>query len=216
MAKGEWRQTVEDVAIMLKILGAEHPMTVRQLFYRMVSAGAIENNVSEYGRVSRLITKARRDDRCPYEWIVDRSRPTYAPSVWKDAAEYALTISRSYRKDYWSLQPQHVELWCEKDAVIGSIHEVTDELGITVRVARGYMSATRINDIAEELVSIGKHNTILYIGDHDPSGHSIEAVAYEAVFDRCRKLDADWHSFETKRLASCQETLRCMIFHRCE
>jgi len=40
----------------------EHPMTVRQLFYRRVSAGTITNGLRDYQRVSRLITKARRDE----------------------------------------------------------------------------------------------------------------------------------------------------------
>jgi hypothetical protein len=38
-------------------------------------------------------------------------------------------VKHSYRKDHWHGQPEHVEIWVEKDAVIGSIAELADELG---------------------------------------------------------------------------------------
>jgi hypothetical protein len=201
MSKAEWHGTTEFISEMLSILEAEHPMTVRQLFYRPVSAGTITNSLGEYQRVSRLITKARRDDRCPYEYLVDRSRPTYTPNVFEDCSAYADVISRAYRKDHWELQPRHLEIWCEKDAVIGSIERTTDELGISVRVARGFMSATRVNDIAEELSSIAKPTTILFLGDHDPSGRCIEQSAHDAVLARYAEINDEGLPFEMVRLA---------------
>jgi len=201
MSRAEWPGTTEFISEMLSILGAEHPMTVRQLFYRLVSSGAIANSLGEYQRVSRLITKARRDDRCPYQYLVDRSRPTYTPNVFEDCSAYADVISRAYRKDHWELQPRHVECWCEKDAVIGSIEGTTDELGIAVRVARGFMSATRVNDIAEELSAIGKPTTILFLGDHDPSGRCIEESARAAVLARYVEIGDKDMPFEMVRLA---------------
>src|SRR5713226_1688090 len=107
-------------------------MTIRQLFYRLVSQGLIPNDRKHYQFVSRIMTKARDDGRIPFEYITDRSRPEYKVNVFTDAAEYANVMQRAYRKDYWATQPNHVELWVEKDAIIGSIQDVTDELGITV------------------------------------------------------------------------------------
>jgi hypothetical protein len=208
MSQREWTETSEAINAMLVILEAEHPMTVRQLFYRLVSSGAISNSTGEYRRVSRLITKARRDDRCPYEYLVDRSRPTYAPNVFEDCATYVSAVSCSYRKDHWELQPRHVEVWCEKDAVIGSIEGTTDKLGITVRVARGFMSATRVNDIAGDLERIGKPTTVLYIGDHDPSGHCIEQAARNAVLARYSEITDNELEFEMVRLAIHQRDIK--------
>ena len=101
-------------------------MTIRQLFYRLVSIGALENSRQDYVKVSRIMTIARNDGRVEWDAIVDRSRPDYAPSVWDDAAEYGQTLRSSYRKDYWRTQPTHVEIWVEKDAVVGSIEDLTD------------------------------------------------------------------------------------------
>src|SRR5437899_3361869 len=118
MAKAEWQETSRLIDLATAILEEQSPMTIRQLFYRLVSIKAIENSRHAFQKVSRLMTKARKDGRCSYDSIVDRSRPVYAPQVWDDPSEYAETIKRVYRKDYWHDQPEHVELWTEKDAVI--------------------------------------------------------------------------------------------------
>src|SRR6266849_4107735 len=166
MAQNEWRTTTRLVEQAAKILGEESPMTIRQLFYRLVSIAAIENNRNDYQRVSTAITKARNDGRLRFDLIVDRSRPEYSPSVFDDAAQYAHVVSRSYRKDYWQLQPQRAEVWCEKDSVIGSIEDLTGELGIMVRVARGFLSTTKAHDLAEAIARSEKPMTIFYLGDH--------------------------------------------------
>ena len=177
------------------ILEEENPMTIRQLFYRLVSVGEIPNDRASYQLVSRLMTKARDDGRCEFDWILDRSRPEYAPNVFTDAAEYAEGVKRGYRKDYWSSQPAYVELWVEKDAIIGSIQDVTDELGITIRVGRGFLSTTKAHEIAEHFKSIAEDITVFYLGDHDPSGRAIESDQYKRI------TDYGCGDFELRRLA---------------
>jgi hypothetical protein len=174
MAKGEWQKTTLLVESAVGILEIENPMTIRQLFYRLVSVGALANSRADYQRLSVVMSKARNDGRCDFDWIVDRSRPEYSPNVWKDAAGYGADIQRRYPKDYWETQPHHVELWSEKDSVIGSIEGQTDKLGITVRVGRGFMSTTRIHEIAQQFRMLKKPISVFYIGDHDPSGREIE------------------------------------------
>jgi hypothetical protein len=180
-AGGENRKTTALINAALKILAEQHPMTIRQLFYRLVSVNVIPNDLASYQRVSEAMTKSRDDDRCPFEWIADRSRPIYASSVFTDAADYADTVRSGYRKNYWATQPEHVELWVEKDAIIGSIEDIASELGITIRVGRGYWSTTSAHKIAEHFASIDKPITAFYLGDHDPSGRDIPRDLDERV-----------------------------------
>lgn len=183
MAQAEWRSTTRLIDQAGGILAEESPMTVRQLFYRLVSIGEIENSRNDYQRVSTTMTKARNDGRIGFDAIVDRSRPEYSPIVFDDAAQYARVVSKGYRKDYWQLQPQRVEVWCEKDSVTGSIEDLTDGLGITVRVARGFLSTTKAHDVAESIARSEKPMTIFYLGDHDPSGRLIERDLSERIRD---------------------------------
>lgn len=199
MAQGEWKSTTQLIEAGLRILKKENPMTIRQLFYRLVSNGTVDNSMPDYHHVSAVMTKARLDSRCPYDWIVDRSRPTYTPYVFEDPGEYAESVKTGYRKDYWADQPCHVEIWTEKDAIIGSIEPVTDELGVTVRVARGHFSTTRIHDIAQEFVlhkRRGKNIHVLYLGDHDPSGIVIQSNGSERLEELLEKSlgEGPWYS----------------------
>lgn len=202
MARGEWAETKRLIDAALSILEREQPMTIRQLFYRLVSIGEIQNSLRFYQRVSRVMTKAREDRRCPWGWIVDRSRPAYQPSVWANPSGYAEAVKRSYRKDYWASQPVHVEVWTEKDAIIGAIEEVTEEFGVTVRVYRGFQSTTRVNEIASILRSTDKPNIVFFLGDHDPSGRCIEDEGY----GRLGKHGSG--EFELKRLAIHKEDIQ--------
>ncbi len=197
MPKAETFKTRKLVEEAATILAAESPMTFRQLFYRLVSIRVLENSRADYVRVSRVMTIARSDGRVDWELIVDRSRPEYSPNVWNDAGEYAKTIRRSYRRDLWNTQPVHVEIWAEKDAVVGSIRDLTDSLGVTVRVGRGFQSTTRVHEIAEEFSEKQKQIHVYYLGDHDPSGRCIE----DELRQRVTMQNMTLNSWSVTRLA---------------
>ena len=54
--------------------GRRQPMTVRQMFYRLVSAGTIEKTELQYRAVMRAVSEMRRDGRIPFEGIADNTR----------------------------------------------------------------------------------------------------------------------------------------------
>jgi hypothetical protein len=149
-------------------------------FYALVSLMLIRNCLPDYQKVSRVMTKARDDGRVPWTWIVDRSRPSYEPLVWKDLGELGEVLERhllGFRRDYWVEQPRHVEIFAEKDTVTGSIQPVAEKYGISIETMRGFNSTSNVARAAERLirkVQEGKSVTILFLGDHDPSGVAIE------------------------------------------
>lgn len=201
MARNEWEKTTALIKVALLILSKEWPVTIRQLFYRLIGLGEIINDAKSYKLISRIMTKARRDGRCPREWICDRTRPTYEPSVWSNPKEYAEAVKRGYRRDYWQGQPYHVEIWCEKDTVTGSIQQLTDDLGISVRVGRGFNSETRVYETAQILAATGKRNVVFFLGDHDASGRDIERDWQK------RLVDNGSGPFELRRLAIHKEDI---------
>jgi hypothetical protein len=164
-------------------------MTIRQLFYRLVSQATIENRLPDYQRVSKAMTKARKDGRVPYEWIVDRSRSSYHNPGWSGLEGLGRVIENTlinYRRDYWQEQPALVEVWCEKDAVTGSIQELCDEFGVRIEPIRGFDSTTKIHEAGErfsDALDSGKNLAILYLGDHDPSGKDIERDLWKRLGD---------------------------------
>jgi hypothetical protein len=160
--------------LAVQLLEEEKPMTLRQLFYRLVSAGALANKQAEYKRLSNVMTRLRECDQVPRSWLVDHVRSTLKPSSWSGLDDFADTVRQAYRKDFWASMPHHVEVFAEKDAVAGTVQRVTHEYDVALRVCRGYASVSFAGEIAELWAKVEKPIFAYYLGDFDPSGFDIE------------------------------------------
>ena len=66
----------------IKILEAEQPCTLRQLYYRLISAGELPNAQAAYQRLGKLMTRGREAGLINRRWIVDHVRATLKPNSW--------------------------------------------------------------------------------------------------------------------------------------
>ena len=168
------RNTLELVECATGILEAEYPMTLRQLYYRVVSAGVLSNDQRSYNRLGRAMTRLREAGGIPRTWIVDHIRQTLKPSSWSGLADYGESVRECYRRNFWASLPDHVEVFVEKDAVAGTVEPVTDGYDINLRVLRGFSSISFAGGIADEWRDIKKNIYAYYLGDFDPSGMDTE------------------------------------------
>jgi hypothetical protein len=152
----------------------ERPMTLRQLYYRLISIGMLGNRQSEYKRLGCIMTRLREAEQVPRSWIVDHVRTTLKPSSWTGLSDFGETVRDAYRKDLWDSMPHHVEILVEKHAVAGTVQQVTEEFDIALRVIRGYVSVSFAGEVAELWSKIKKPIYAYYLGDFDPSGFDIE------------------------------------------
>jgi hypothetical protein len=95
-------------------------------------------------------------------------------STWDNPADYAHTVARSYRRDFWNQQPHRVQVCSEKGTVRGVVAPVLDEYAVGFNPVHGFTSATDAHDTAED--DDGRPLIILYIGDLDPSGMFMSQV----------------------------------------
>jgi hypothetical protein len=165
------------------------PLTVRQVYYQLASVGLVPLSPKGYRIAQRLCLRVRELGIVDWDSFADRTREVDQRSQWGGLDAFARAVALSYRRDYWASQREHVEVWLEKDALAGFIGEITRPLGVPLYVARGFSSATFIREAAVSLVRIDKPKHIYYLGDHDPSGLSIEG----AIRDRLRDFGADFH-----------------------
>ena len=94
-----------------RILAVHHPMTVRKVYYQLVSRQVIENTQSRYKAVSKALADSRREGVIPWDWIEDRLRQPRAVSMWAGLADFAAVVCRAYRRDVWETQPEYLEVW---------------------------------------------------------------------------------------------------------
>jgi len=154
------------------ILEAHHPMTVRQLYYRLVSIQVSENSRSAYQAVSKALVAARKDGLIPWAWIEDRTRQPRTVNMWANLSDFGKSVLSSYRRDVWNSQPRYLEVWLEKDALAGIFEDALKPYGVTLNVGRGYDGWDSIHKAAGRY-GTGESTTVLYFGDFDPSGEDM-------------------------------------------
>jgi hypothetical protein len=148
-------------------------MTLRQLYYQLVTKNIIRNVEKEYAKLSDLLVKGRMCGIVDWTAIEDRIRRPFLP-YWVDDIPDAIndTISQ-YRLNRQEGQEVYIEIWVEKDALSGVLRPITSHYHINLMVNRGYSSCTAMYDAFKRLKAAeddGKETVILYLGDHDPSG----------------------------------------------
>ena len=150
-----------------------YKLTLRQLYYQLVSSDILENKVQNYAKLSRILTDARLSGFVDWEIIEDRIRVPQIPSQWDSIINLVNDATYQYRKDRHHNQLQYVEVWVEKDALSGILLPITRHYHLNLMVNRGYSSITAMFNASQRLqseIDKGKDCTILYLGDHDPSG----------------------------------------------
>jgi len=161
-------------------LDAYWPLTVRQVFYQAVKDGYIQNNVNEYRKVSRNLTKLRRLDILPWHTITDRTRRVIDKRGYTDLEEhireYSYALFNGYERCLVQNQEYYIELFTEKDALAQIFENAAWPYCVRVVICRGQLSATFVKGYAERAWSAirnGQRPVILYFGDLDPSGWAI-------------------------------------------
>lgn len=150
-------------------------LSIRQLYYQLVSRGVLEKTEPAYKRVCDASAQMRLSGALPYGKIADGHRVRRAVFAHDGVADALEAAQLLYRRNMWSTQPVHVEIWTEKDALTGVILPVCNRYGVTYVATRGFPSVTLMYESAQELQRMGKSARVLYFGDHDASGHQISA-----------------------------------------
>jgi hypothetical protein len=160
------------LATAIEVLRQHNPMTVRQVYYQLVSRQVIENNRGQYNAVSNVLRDARREAIIPWAWIEDRLRRPRRVSMWSNLRDFGQSVRHSYRRDVWSSQPRYAEVWLEKDALSGVFEDILRDYGVTLNVGRGYDGWDSIHKAADRFAPKSQV-TVLDCGDFDPSGEDM-------------------------------------------
>lgn len=184
-------------------------LTVRQIYYRLVTNGIIKNRQSEYKFVSAALVKARLEGAISWDAIEDRTRAFLAGDhdyagaqehfdgwlqAFKDCGD-------DYRLPYWFGQPTLVEVWEEKQALQAVFSEIARNTHVQLGVCKGYPSISYLKEAADRISAAIEaapeergcwieQLTIVYFGDFDPSGCDIERNIRERLTET---FDLDIH-----------------------
>lgn len=162
---------------------ADLVVTLRQLYYQFVSRDLMANTVQNYKRLGSIVSDGRMAGLIDWSRIEDRGRVPEMPSQWPSAASLARAAANAFRLPRWNGQRSYVEVWIEKQALVGVLAPLADELHVTLMANKGYSSQSAMRDAAlryqrnievmGRMVGKPVQPCLAYLGDHDPSGNDM-------------------------------------------
>lgn len=173
-----------------------YDLTLRQVYYQLVARDYIPNNERSYKNTGNLINDARLAGLIDWTAIQDRTRNIRQNSHWNSPASIMNSALHSYAIDTRRDQPNYVEVWVEKDALIGIVQQIASVLDVPCFSCRGYVSASEMWSAAQRFIGQDhrERRVILHLGDHDPSGKDMT----RDIADRLELFGAD---VEVQRIA---------------
>lgn len=172
--RSDTKKLLGDIVEVVEDYGSQgFKLTLRQLYYQLVVKEILANLQKNYAKLSTILKDARMCGKVDWDIIEDRGRVPKMHSEWSSIQDLVNSAIYSYRKDRMAEQQNYVEVWVEKDALSGVLEPITDEYHVHLMANKGYSSVSAMHDAAlrfQDQESNGKDTTILYLGDHDPSG----------------------------------------------
>jgi hypothetical protein len=163
-------------------------LTLRQLYYQLVSRNIVPNTEKSYKNVGKMVSEARLAGMMDWEAIEDRVRVPKRQSEFTGLGDLVKAALYSYRLPRWKTQECYAELWVEKDALAGVLAPLAKEFHVTLMVNKGYSSQSAMYESANRFIEgtgqvwyddakTEAHRTkdgfLFYLGDHDPSGEDM-------------------------------------------
>jgi hypothetical protein len=133
-------------------------LTIRQMYYILISRFKYPATRAFYKRLDRYLSKIRRANPKVHIKFVDPTRQFFIPPL-------------PYRR---------IEIWVEKDSIRIFMGKRPAKYRLGIQVLRGFASLSMYRRALERARKRGV-TTVLYIGDFDPSGLLIESVAQEEM-----------------------------------
>jgi len=138
----------------------------------LVARGYIPNNERSYKNIGNLINDGRLAGLIDWTAITDRTRNLRGNSHWSNPSDVIASAKYSYLLNKWKGQPNYVEVWVEKDALVDIVGQACRPLDTPYFSCRGYTSQSEMWSAAQRFIRQGdrENRIIIHLGDHDPSG----------------------------------------------
>ncbi len=170
------RRLLDQVQEVLAEYADHLPLTLRQIFYRLVAEYGYPKDDLALGRLTEGMNRARRAGMIPFAAIRDDGAVIEQPFGFHGMPyfwDYVRQIAGGYRRERLDAQGLVVELWVESAGMVPQVARVAEPFGITVYSSGGFDSLTVKHDAARRIAGGACPTVVLHVGDHDPSGVSI-------------------------------------------
>lgn len=184
-------------------------LTLRQIYYQFVARGVIANTEQSYKRIGDIVSAGRRAGLLDWDAIEDRTRHLRKLNSWKGPREILEAARDSFHRDLWANQRRRVEVWIEKDALVGIIERPCNESDVPHFSCRGYVSDSEMQEAGMRIIRrlrVKQGTIIIHLGDHDPSGIDMT----RDITDRLALFTRNSPGIEVMRIALTMEQIQAL------
>lgn len=151
-----------------------YSLTLRQLYYQLVSRDVIPNTVKSYTKLGNVVSRARDGGLIDWDHIEDRARNVRAYQHWKSGEDFLHDVAGQFSLDWWDGQPTRCFVFVEKEALEQVIGRAASAYDVPYLANKGYLSSSIAWEVAHKRMLMAAHGckrfVVIHLGDHDPSG----------------------------------------------
>lgn len=188
-----------DIEAVLEEYEEHLPLTIRQVFYRLVGKGYPKTE-KFYESIVEVCNRARRSGRISFSAIrddgVSRLGGEILLSCYESPQEYYEThdeLYNGYKRSWHADQLAYVEVLCEASGMVPMLESAVSNYRVSVASSSGFDSLTVKHDLfadaLERYKDFDQETVLLHLGDHDPSGVWMHESIAEDLAAFCRDHD---------------------------
>lgn len=202
-----WNPRPDTLGLLAQVRGvldeyqAHLPLTIRQVFYRLVGVHGYDKTEQAYSRLCETLGRARRAGFIPFDAIRDDGGTRHGGDAWSGPQEWLQGVARAarnFRLDRQEGQPTRLWLLCEASGMAPMLASAVADYGIPVLSSGGFDSLTAKHELAREIADaqgFSEGVEILHVGDHDPSGVHLFSALAEDVSAMVQSLGGPFPNF---------------------
>jgi hypothetical protein len=179
------RRLLEQVQAVMEEYREHLPLTIRQVFYRLVAKYDFPKTESAYkNQLCELMTMARRAKVISMDDIRDDTVAQFGVTGFADKEDFLDWVreeAEAFTLDRTIGQRTRLAVLCEAAGMAPQLSRVAGAYGVPVKASGGFDSLTSKHDLAKEIANDERPMEILHVGDHDPSGGHMFVTLMEDV-----------------------------------
>lgn len=209
---GKRKRILANVREVLETYSSLLPLTVRQIYYRLVATHEEYPKEQKFYRVLvDTLALARRGGLIEWDAIRDDGVRTEHCGTGFTSLEgfrdYMARYAYGYRRSKFAGQPKQIFVLCEAAGMVPQIVRACSDFPVTVKSSGGMDSVTAKYDLAQECAD--QDAVVLHVGDYDPTGlsiyHQLALDVPAMIADYCRVQKQDMPRYECERITILEE-----------
>lgn len=212
---GKRRSILDHVQNVLETYASHLPLTVRQIYYRLVATHTEYPKEQKFYRMLvDTLALARRGGIIDFSAIRDDGvRIEHCGTGYAGLDHFQqsmLSYARGYTRDKFRHQPKQIFVLCEAAGMVPQIVRACGNYPVTVQSSGGMDSVTAKFDLARNCAD--EDSVVLHVGDFDPTGlsifHQLALDVPKMIDDYCQTNMELVPSYECKRVTILDEHVR--------